>query len=109
MTGGEGEKMNPFHSIVRQFNEDDLVIVKLDIDTPRIEQEMFRNFVKDESLHKLVDHFYFEDHARIHEMRFAFGKSFAGLDVRNEVNSVQQSMELMNTLRKNGVAAHYWV
>ena len=30
-------KMNPLYSILKKFNKDDLIIIKLDIDTPELE------------------------------------------------------------------------
>ncbi len=101
--------MNPLYSIVSQFNEDDLVIVKLDIDTIAIEQPMVELLLEDESLHNLIDHFYFEHHARVSEVAIRhFRDTFKGLDLA-DIKSVKDSMELMNALRKKGVSSHYWV
>jgi hypothetical protein len=33
----EGAKMNPLHSILQNFNKDDFIVVKLDIDTADVE------------------------------------------------------------------------
>merc|ERR1712154_466927 len=51
-------KLNPLHSILSQFDEDDLIVVKLDIDTASVEVPIAKQLLAHESLHKLVDHFY---------------------------------------------------
>ncbi len=92
--------MNPLINIVKQFNEDDFIIVKLDIDTPAVELPMAKLLLEDDSINKLVDHFYFEHHIRILELRMVWGGHVNG--------NFKESLELMNGLRKKGVAAHYW-
>jgi len=93
-------KMNPFTMIVDSFTPDDFIVVKLDIDTPVVEHALVKQLREDPTLLQLVDHFYFEHH--VHQ------KELAGPWTGTMEGSVGASLELMNELRKNRVAAHYW-
>jgi hypothetical protein len=57
-----GSYLNPFTTLLREYREDDLVIVKLDIDTPELEIPLAHQLLSDPKLLRLVDHFYFEYH-----------------------------------------------
>ena len=97
----EKDKLNPLQSIISKFDEDDLIIVKLDIDTADIELPLAYQLLEDDSVNKLVDHFYFEHHVHMKEIAANWNIAMKG--------SIQDSFELMNGLRKKGVAAHFWV
>eukprot|EP00553_Chaetoceros_curvisetus_P001995 CAMPEP_0204620392 /NCGR_PEP_ID=MMETSP0717-20131115/6448_1 /ASSEMBLY_ACC=CAM_ASM_000666 /TAXON_ID=230516 /ORGANISM="Chaetoceros curvisetus" /LENGTH=388 /DNA_ID=CAMNT_0051634587 /DNA_START=40 /DNA_END=1206 /DNA_ORIENTATION=+ len=98
----EDSKLNPLKSILQKFNEDDLIIVKLDIDTPFIElpltQQLLEN--KDGVYSKLIDQFYFEHHVHLGELKNNW---------RSKVNgTIKDSLELFHELRKEGIPAHFW-
>eukprot|EP00978_Attheya_sp_CCMP212_P034744 scaffold147254_cov57-Attheya_sp.AAC.1 len=67
----EGAKLNPLHSILKTFNEDDLIVVKLDVDTAWVELPLAQQLLEDKDgiYHKLVDQFYFEHHVHLGELR----------------------------------------
>lgn len=92
---------NPWNLIRQNFNEDDLVVVKLDIDTPSVELPLAAQLLNDPELHKLVDHFYFEHHVHLSEIRTSWGSGVSG--------SVADSLRLFHGLRQVGIAAHSWV
>jgi len=98
-----GHRLNPLHSILNHYNEDDFIVVKLDIDTSWIELPLAQQLLeggKDGIYHKLVDQFYFEEHVHLGELASAWGKSMVG--------SIKNSLELFQGLRKKGIPAHYW-
>ena len=99
---GKGHKMNPFYSILRQFDEDDLIVVKLDIDTPTIEIELAKQLLEDEDgiYAKLIDHFYFEHHVHLGELAGEWNSTMSG--------SIQDSFNLFQSLKKKGIPAHFW-
>eukprot|EP00551_Chaetoceros_affinis_P011333 CAMPEP_0203675702 /NCGR_PEP_ID=MMETSP0090-20130426/21826_1 /ASSEMBLY_ACC=CAM_ASM_001088 /TAXON_ID=426623 /ORGANISM="Chaetoceros affinis, Strain CCMP159" /LENGTH=385 /DNA_ID=CAMNT_0050541999 /DNA_START=74 /DNA_END=1231 /DNA_ORIENTATION=+ len=101
VSAGKEDKLNPLRSIVSQFDKDDLIIVKLDIDTSDIELPLANQLLEDDSINKLVDHFYFEHHVHMKEIAANWNIAMKG--------SIQDSFELMNGLRNKGVAAHFWV
>lgn len=91
---------NPWNLLLDNFTEDDLVIVKLDIDTPAIEHPLAYQLLNNPRLAKLVDHFYFEHHVNQRELAPHWG----AVD-----QSVEESFELFHQLRQKGVASHFWV
>lgn len=98
----EGHKMNPLHSILKQFDEDDLIVVKLDIDTSSVEVPLARQLLEDpEGIYsRLVDQFYFEHHVHLNELARPWGRTMSG--------SIKDSLELFHGLRRKGIPAHFW-
>lgn len=94
-------KLNPLHSILRKFTEDDFVVIKLDIDTASIELPLARQLLQDQSLAKLVDQFYFEHHVHMKEMARIWRSAMQG--------SLRDTFELFHGLRQHGVPAHFWI
>eukprot|EP00970_Alexandrium_tamarense_P013412 scaffold3384_cov248-Alexandrium_tamarense.AAC.1 len=70
-----GSKMNPFTTITNHFSPDDFVVVKLDVDTPAVENLLARQLRDDPKLLELVDQFYFEDHVKQKELKKSWGES----------------------------------
>ena len=95
--------MNPLESILKEFHEDDFIVLKLDIDTAEIEMPLARQLLEDKDgvYHKLIDQFYFEHHVHMDEMIRFWQTSMNG--------TVQQSLELFHAFRKKGIPAHFWV
>ena len=93
-------KLNPWN-LLKQFNEDDLIIVKLDIDTPSVEMALVEQVLRDVRVSKLIDHFYFEHHVHLQELKRDWGEGVNG--------SVAASLRLFHELREQGIAAHFWV
>jgi hypothetical protein len=93
--------LNPLKMLLENFNEEDFIVVKLDIDTPDIEVPLARQLLNDTALHGLVDQFYFEHHVMLGDLAPWWRSSMRG--------SVRDSLELFASLREVGVAAHSWV
>lgn len=91
---------NPFKMLLDNFDEDDLIVVKLDIDNPGIERLLVTQLEKSPDLSNLVDVFYFEHHVNQDELKMHWGST---------AESVEYSFDLFHSLRKKGVAAHFWV
>ena len=99
---GEGSKLNPLRSIVQKFSEDDLIIVKLDIDTASVEVPLARQLLEDKDgiYGKLIDQFYFEHHVHLGELQGNWKRSMQG--------SIKDSFEIFHGLRKKNIPAHFW-
>lgn len=93
--------LNPLKLILENFHEDDLIVIKLDIDTSSIEVPLAMQLLQDDRYSKLIDHFYFEHHVGNAELAASWKKSMKG--------SVKESLDLFAGLRKKGIAAHSWV
>ncbi|CAJ1941854.1 unnamed protein product [Cylindrotheca closterium] len=96
----ETSKQNPWASILSKYNEDDLVVVKLDIDTPAAEIPLVGQLLEEKNS-RIVDQFYFEHHVRMKNM-LRFWKTGA-------TKTLQHSMDLFTQLRQTGIAAHSWI
>jgi hypothetical protein len=94
-------KNNPWTLLLENYNADDMIIVKLDVDTGSIELPLTQQLLNNPRFHRLVDHFYFEHHVKMFEIAYAWNETMVG--------SVQESMELFQGLRKKGIPAHFWV
>jgi hypothetical protein len=92
---------NPLRMLLENYGPEDLIVVKLDIDTPSVEMPMVEQLLNNPRLHVLVDQFYFEHHVHMAEMERSWGKKVNG--------SVHDSLTLFHALREKGVAAHHWV
>lgn len=96
-------RQNPFRMLKQNYEEDDLVIVKLDVDTPALEKQLAEQLKEDPTLAKLVDHFYFEHHVHQKELQSAWGRG-DGI-----TETVAESLELFSQIRHQGIPAHFWV
>jgi hypothetical protein len=95
-------RLNPLKWILDSFEEDDLIIVKLDIDTPAIELPLVLQMLSDDRYNKLVDQFYFEHHVKLYEL----GRYWTS---NGATGSIQDSLNLFAGLRAKGIASHFWV
>ena len=96
----KGAKNNPLTMLLNDFREDDLIVVKLDIDTGSIEVPLARQVLDDPRFAGLIDHFYFEHHMHMGELASPWGNTTNG--------TVKESIELFTGLREKGIASHYW-
>lgn len=93
-------KLNPFTSILKMFNSNDLVVVKLDVDTASVEIPLAHQILQDPHLLEIIDHFYFEHHVRLGELAPIWRSSMKG--------TIASSLSLFRALRDKGVASHFW-
>lgn len=92
-------RQNPFKLLKENYNEDDIVLVKLDIDSPANERKLVDQLLNDTQLLSLIDHFYFEHHVNQKELRRFWGAM---------EESVEESFTIFHELRKKGLASHFW-
>ena len=93
-------KLNPLNILKNKFNHEDFVVMKIDIDTPEIELSLVQQILSDQTIIDLIDHFYFEHHVELEELRGDWGASVNG--------TVAESLQLFHELRLKGLRAHYW-
>ncbi len=100
------------HSVLRVIKqvalEEDFVAFKLDIDTPEVEIPIVQQIVADESLHRLVDEFFFELHFRCEIMMYCGWRDQMPVEYNGLRLNRPHAMELFSTLRQKGIRAHVW-
>ena len=108
----------PWSVLARHAREEDLVVVKLDIDTLPIEEKLIHDLLHRKvrvaseprsplkPLHKLVDVFFYESHNTAPTMRAYWGKDVRGSGLASGLND---SYALFSRLRELGVLAHSWI
>jgi len=98
----EGALMNPLTMLLNNYNADDLIVIKLDIDTPAVEMSLAQQLLQDSRFHPLVDQFYFEHHVHLSEISGSW--KYGGMK-----GSIKDSLDLFIGLRQKGIASHFWV
>ena len=81
---------------------DDFVVVKLDIDTPAIEQTIIATITQRPDLAALIDELFFEYHFHFDGLNFGWGSL-------PESISVDAALATMHRLRELGIRAHFWI
>jgi hypothetical protein len=93
--------LNPLKMLLENYDEDDFIVIKLDIDTAHVEVPLANQLLEDDRFARLVDSFYFEHHVFLKELENNWGGSMA--------DTVHNSLKLFRGLREKGIPAHYWV
>ncbi|KAG7352087.1 hypothetical protein IV203_008135 [Nitzschia inconspicua] len=94
---------NPLKMIKDNFNEDDFIVVKLDIDTSSIEVPLAYSLLSDQKLLDLIDVFYFEHHVHM----LPIWENWK-LHKQNVGGNLEESLKLFTDIRKRGIASHSW-
>jgi hypothetical protein len=98
-----GDWSNPLTYIEAEATEDDFVMLKIDIDTPKIELPLVQQIAASPKLASLVDEFYFEHHVNVEIM----GPQW---NIKESYPTRQDaSIEIFTKLRRMGVRAHSWI
>jgi hypothetical protein len=93
---------NPVRILKLSARPEDYVVLKLDIDTPKLELALMKQLLADEDALKLVDEVFFEQHTAGNPMT-AHGWG------NNVLGDISDSYRLFAELRARGVRAHSWV
>ena len=105
----KGHPDNPWTFVREIANKEDFIVVKIDIDTPKVEIELVMQLLEDPVLLSLVDEFYFEHHVHGNPMQF---RGWGNLRRKNENvphPGIEHSYKIFQILREKGVRAHSWV
>ena len=99
-------RINPLRTLRSITRPSDLVVLKIDIDSPEIEERLLQQIVEDSSLSSRVDELYYEDHVHMHP--FMHGGPWQGGQNRTK-RTLIDSYALFGQLRRLGIRAHSWV
>ncbi|UJR17469.1 hypothetical protein I4U23_004364 [Adineta vaga] len=92
-------KFNPWTMLETIAQPQDHVIVKLDIDTPILENALINQLLNDSKIHSLVDELCFEHHITVNEM-IPYWQRPGG--------SLKDSYTLFRKIRELGIRMHSW-
>jgi hypothetical protein len=92
-------KFNPWNILKSIAKVNDYVIIKLDIDTPTLENALIQQILNDTSISSLIDEMFFEMHITVNEMRSYWG---------SPPGQLKDTYILFNKLRQLGIRMHSW-
>jgi hypothetical protein len=95
----ESGRFNPWLMLKAVARSYDHVVVKLDIDTPVLENALINQILNDSSIHSLIDEFFFEHHVTVNEMLPYWGRP---------PRQLKDSYVLFRKLRELGIRMHSW-
>jgi hypothetical protein len=93
---------NPWNHLLTKAEEDDVVIVKIDFDSPKIENTLIAQLLRHEAISSRIDEFFFEHHVNLDVLRYYWSTG-------SHPVYQSDSLKLFTTLRQRGVRAHSWV
>mmetsp|Transcript_45001 Transcript_45001/g.75076 ORF Transcript_45001/g.75076 Transcript_45001/m.75076 type:complete len:444 (+) Transcript_45001:98-1429(+) len=96
-----GNQHNPLSILRNVVEKSDFVVLKIDIDTPHIEEALVQQILADPSLAGLIDEMFFEHHVTGVPMAH-YWQNLVG-------KNVVESYNIFQTLRRMGIRAHSWV
>lgn len=92
-------KFNPWNILKSIASVTDYVVIKLDIDTPPLENALMQQIVNDSSISSLIDEMFFEMHVTVNEMIPYWGA---------QPGNLKDSYVLFTKLRHLGIRMHSW-
>ncbi|UJR17518.1 hypothetical protein I4U23_004413 [Adineta vaga] len=92
-------KFNPWATLQAIAQPHDHVIIKLDIDTPPLENALINQLLNDSKIHSLVDELCFEHHITVKEMTPYW---------EHPGGSLRDSYILFRKIRELGIRMHSW-
>ena len=92
-------KFNPWNILKSIAKIHDYVIIKLDIDTPILENELIEQILRDKSISSLIDEMFFEMHITVNEMTPFWGTPPGRLN---------DTYITFTKLRQLGIRMHSW-
>jgi hypothetical protein len=96
-----GAADNPWTTLLAQAAVDDYVVVKLDIDTPAIEQALFDQVRHDASVRQLIDEMFYEHHVNCKVMNPYW-------NLWHSQDRLFHTYEMFLAMRHTGLRMHSW-
>ena len=96
-------------TLEKEAKPEDFVVLKLDIDTPGLEDEVIRAIIGTPRLSDLIDELLYENHVNL---RWLSDPTKAKREVEGRGMSsitVQEAVATMQQLRARGIRSHFWV
>ena len=100
VTDDRNSPNNPITRLATECSEEDFCVLKLDIDTPPLENKILQQLL-DGSAKGKVDEFFFEEHVHGRMQGFGWGEKVLG--------TYSDTYKALRQLREAGIRAHSWV
>lgn len=107
-SSNSSDPSSPLRIIKKIAQPGDFVVLKLDIDTPKVEMAILRELLNDPDLLELVDEFFFEYHVLFGPMNNAWFKSENPSPPPTR-ETLADSYAVFRKMREKGLRAHSWV
>mmetsp|Transcript_45881 Transcript_45881/g.120307 ORF Transcript_45881/g.120307 Transcript_45881/m.120307 type:complete len:352 (-) Transcript_45881:329-1384(-) len=96
-------------TLEREATPGDFVVLKLDIDTPGLEDKVIHSVLGSRRLSSLIDELHYEYHVSLRLL----GNSTAAKGLAAKLNmgpsTVDEALQTMRRLRARGIRSHFWV
>jgi hypothetical protein len=102
----EGDWDNPLQHILNRAHREDVVILKVDFDSPLVEDALIQTILNNQTVSDLIDELYFEHHVNQEVMRDIWTMALPLESLRGYHTD---SLNLFTALRRKGIRAHSWV
>ena len=97
----KNSSFNPWNVLKSIAKADDFVVVKLDIDTPNIENALIDQVIQDDSISSIIDEMFYEHHVNIKAMHRFWHTERSRL-------TLNDSYSIFRQLREKGIRMHSW-
>lgn len=96
-------------TLEKEANPEDFVVLKLDIDTPGLEDEVIRTIIGTPRLSDLVDELHYEYHVSLRMLSNSTAAKSQAIHYGMSTTTVQEALATMQRLRASGIRSHFWV
>ena len=105
-----GVRDNNLRVLLSMTSPDDLVVVKLDIDHPAVENSLISQILTNEAVSTRVDELFYEDHVQRHPFMDSGSRPWLRFNGGPlPTRTLRDSYRLFSHLRQLGIRAHSWV
>jgi hypothetical protein len=107
LSSNKQDHLSPLRIISQMAREEDFVSFKLDIDTPEVELPIVLEIATNQTIARLIDEFFFEMHFHC-ELMEECGWGYVPPEMLGLKLDRVNAMELLLTMRTQGIRAHVW-
>ena len=99
LNSSRNDVLNPWRmqAVLPRFEH---IAVKLDIDTPVVENQLIEQLLREKEIYGRIDEFFFEHHVPYPEMKEYWGEQVSG--------KLADTYRIFTELREKGIWAHNW-
>ncbi|KAL1500656.1 hypothetical protein AB1Y20_013304 [Prymnesium parvum] len=100
---------NALDVLLATARPEDFVVMKIDIDTPPLEDRIMHRILSEPSIAALIDELYFEFDPKLGSSPVHVNDSMVEGRGKNRLGPIDKGLHLMKSLRVQGIRSHFWV